>query len=180
MFWAQSTTRDYIRAEGDFYKEIHSWKDQEGRDETRKREWENRELFGEVMAWNTVERAKETEIDTRTEYTGVGKLSWFMSGINCNIPTMWRWACGDLPYGRNWIMQPFQTRAVLPNKVGTYCAVREIRLAHGHAWSLQTFFFLGVVVGLLSLVNIFFWFCFVQMLRLSRNSKIWGYQLSYT
>ena len=28
LFRAQSTTRDDIRAEGDFYKEIQSWKDQ--------------------------------------------------------------------------------------------------------------------------------------------------------
>ena len=28
VFWAQSTTREYIRAEGDFRKAIYSWKDQ--------------------------------------------------------------------------------------------------------------------------------------------------------
>ena len=31
------------------------------------------------MESNTVERAIETEIDTRREYKGVGKLGWFMS-----------------------------------------------------------------------------------------------------
>ena len=31
------------------------------------------------MEWNIVERAIQTEIDTRTEYKGVGKLGWFMS-----------------------------------------------------------------------------------------------------
>ena len=30
------------------------------------------------MEQNTVERAIKTEIDTRTEQRGVGKLSWFM------------------------------------------------------------------------------------------------------
>ena len=29
----------------------------------------------------------ETEIDTKTEYKGVGKRGWFMSDINRNIPT---------------------------------------------------------------------------------------------
>ena len=28
VFWAQLTTRDYIRAEGDFPEEMSSWKDQ--------------------------------------------------------------------------------------------------------------------------------------------------------
>ena len=30
------------------------------------------------MEWNSVERAIKTEIDTRPEQKGVGKLSWFM------------------------------------------------------------------------------------------------------
>ena len=35
-----------------------------------------------------VERAIQTEIDTRTEKKGVGKLGWFMAkNINRNIPT---------------------------------------------------------------------------------------------
>ena len=38
------------------------------------------------MEINTVERAMKTEIDTRTEYKGVGKLGWFISVINRNIP----------------------------------------------------------------------------------------------
>ena len=29
------------------------------------------------------------------KYSWVGKLCWFMSHINRNIPTTWRWACGD-------------------------------------------------------------------------------------
>ena len=32
MLWAQSTTRDYVRAGGDFHKKIHSWKNQQGRE----------------------------------------------------------------------------------------------------------------------------------------------------
>ena len=48
---------------------------------------ENRELSGEFMARNTIERAIKTEIDARIEYRGVGKLGWFMSDINCNIST---------------------------------------------------------------------------------------------
>ena len=49
-----------------------------------------RESSGEFMKWNTVERAIKTEIDTRTEENGVGKLGWFMLVINRNIPTTWR------------------------------------------------------------------------------------------
>ena len=47
------------------------------------------------MEWNTVERAIKTEIDSRTEWKGMGKLGWFMSDINRNIPTTWIWARGD-------------------------------------------------------------------------------------
>ena len=77
MFSVQSTIRDYIRAEGDFHKEIHSWKDQWGRYKTERTEWERGELSGEFMEWNTVERTIKTEIGTRTEWKGVGKLGWF-------------------------------------------------------------------------------------------------------
>ena len=67
MFWAQSTTRNYIRADGDFHEEIYSWKDYESRDKTGRTEWENEELSEEFMQWNTVERAIKTKVDTRTE-----------------------------------------------------------------------------------------------------------------
>ena len=40
------------------------------------------------MAGNTVERAIRTEIDTRTEQKGVGKLGCFVFDVNHNIPTM--------------------------------------------------------------------------------------------
>ena len=68
-----------MKAEGDCHKEIYSWKDHQGRNKTKRTEWESGKLSGEFMEWNTVERAIETEIDTRTEYKGVGKLGWFMS-----------------------------------------------------------------------------------------------------
>ena len=59
-------------------------------------EWESRKFSGEFMEWNLSERALKTEIDTRTEQKiGVGKLGWFMSDINRNIPTTWRWARED-------------------------------------------------------------------------------------
>ena len=38
-----------------------------------------RELSGEFMDRNRVERAIKTETDTRTELKGVGKFGWFMS-----------------------------------------------------------------------------------------------------
>ena len=59
-------------------REIYSWKDHQGRINTGRTEWESRELSEEFMEWNTVERARKTEIDTRTEEKGAGKLGWFM------------------------------------------------------------------------------------------------------
>ena len=50
-------------------------------------------MSGEFIEWNTFEKAIKTEIDTRTEYKKkkikkrVGKLGWFMSDRNRNIPT---------------------------------------------------------------------------------------------
>ena len=79
VFWAQSTTKDFIRAEGDFHKVIYNWKGQYGRDRTGRTEWENGELSGELMEWNKVERAIKTETDKSTEQKGVGKLGWFLS-----------------------------------------------------------------------------------------------------
>ena len=67
VFWVRLITRDYMRTEGDFHVEICSWKDQKGRDKTVKTESETGELSGIFMEWNTVEKAIETEIDTRTE-----------------------------------------------------------------------------------------------------------------
>ena len=48
MLKAQSTAKAYIRAEGDFDKEIYSWKDQYDRYKTRRTEWESGELLGEI------------------------------------------------------------------------------------------------------------------------------------
>ena len=47
---------------------------------------EKTESCRENVGRNTVERAIKTEIDT--ELKGVGKLSWFMSDINNNIPAL--------------------------------------------------------------------------------------------
>ena len=38
-------------------------------------EWENGMLSGEFMEWNAVERAKTTELDTRTEWKGASSVS---------------------------------------------------------------------------------------------------------
>ena len=35
----------------------------------------------------------------------MGKLGWFMSNINRNIPTTWRWACGDFTQAKWWTIQ---------------------------------------------------------------------------
>ena len=69
VFWAQSTTRDHFRATGNFHKETHSWKDQQGRNKTWRTEWENGELSGEFMAWNTVERAIREKQNRIKSYT---------------------------------------------------------------------------------------------------------------
>ena len=45
-FWAQSTSRDYIRAEGDVHKEIYSWKDQEDREIRQEEQSEKTESWG--------------------------------------------------------------------------------------------------------------------------------------
>ena len=37
--------------------------------------------------WNEIQLIGLTEIDARTESKGVGKLGWFMSDMNRNIPT---------------------------------------------------------------------------------------------
>ena len=48
VFWAQSPTRDHIRAEEDFHTELNSWKDQQARDKTGKTEWKKRRVVGRI------------------------------------------------------------------------------------------------------------------------------------
>ena len=67
MFWAQSTIRNYIRVEGNFHKEVYSLKDQYGRNKTGRTEWENGELSGECMEWNTAERAIKRQKQTQEQ-----------------------------------------------------------------------------------------------------------------
>ena len=67
MFYALSSTKDYIRAKGNFHKQICNWKDQLGRNKNGKPKWEKGELSRDFMEWNTVERAIKTETDTGTE-----------------------------------------------------------------------------------------------------------------
>ena len=59
--------KDYISAEGDFHKELYSWKDQQGRIKIGRTEWESGDLLGEFIERNTVENTIKTETDTRTE-----------------------------------------------------------------------------------------------------------------
>ena len=96
MLQAQSTTKDYIRAEGDFHKETCSWRTYKAEigQEEQSESWE---LSGEFMEWNTVERAIKTEIDTRKnriKKSGQAQLV-YTKNINRNIPTTWRWALWD-------------------------------------------------------------------------------------
>ena len=64
-FQLSQPEKDYIKATGDFRKEIvERVNEAEIRSEEQ---WESEELSGESMEWNTVERAIKTETDTRTE-----------------------------------------------------------------------------------------------------------------
>ena len=59
MFLAQSTTRNYIRAEEDFHKEIHSLRDQEDRDKTgSKKKMKDNQKEGEKWKSELNEREK--------------------------------------------------------------------------------------------------------------------------
>ena len=110
MFWAQSTSMDYIRAEGDFHTETYGWKDQQGRDKTGRIEWENGRVVGRIHGMKYSWKGHKTEIDTRTEYikrSGQARLIYEFD-INCNIPTTWRWARGDPPV-RKGILVPEST-----------------------------------------------------------------------
>ena len=62
-----------------FIKRCISWKDRWGRDKTGRTEWENGELSGEFMEWNTVERAIKTEKQTQEE----NKKEWASSVGSC-------------------------------------------------------------------------------------------------
>ena len=79
MLSAQSTTNDYIRAEGDFYKEIYTYiVERTSKAEIRpEEEWEG-ELLAKFMEWNTVERAIKTETDTRTEQKSKLHQGWII------------------------------------------------------------------------------------------------------
>ena len=67
MLQAQSTTKDYIRAEGDFHKEIQIV-ERTNRAEMRPEEQSEKAESCQENLWNelTVETAMQTEIDTRT------------------------------------------------------------------------------------------------------------------
>ena len=48
-FKPSQSQKDYIRAEGDFYEKIYSWKDQWGRNKTGRSKWESGELLLEFI-----------------------------------------------------------------------------------------------------------------------------------
>ena len=75
VLYAQSTTKYYIRAEGDFHKEIYiveRTKKEEMRPEEQR---ESGELSGEFMERNTVERATKTKKQTQKQH----KKEWASS-----------------------------------------------------------------------------------------------------
>ena len=98
MLSAQSTMKEYTRAEGNFHKEIYSWRDQQGRNKTRRTEWESRELSGGFMESNTVEKAIKTEVDTRTE-----KKKKKKSGQARLVYVTWRWALRYQATSTKWV-----------------------------------------------------------------------------
>ena len=58
--------------------------------------WENGELSGEFMERNTVERAKKTEMETKTKEKRSGQAQLvYVKGISHNIRTTWKWARRD-------------------------------------------------------------------------------------
>ena len=114
---------------------MYSWKEQCGRNKIGRTEWESGELSGEFMEWNTVERAMNTETDTRTERSGQARLVCVFE-INHNIPTTWRWVRGDsvlvaqsvlgmMPTGTYWKYQPLSTLTLW--RIESYIVERTIR-----------------------------------------------------
>ena len=62
---------------------------------TGRTEWENGELLGGFMEWNTVERAIDrNRYKNSIKRSGQARLA-YVTDINCNIPATWRWARGD-------------------------------------------------------------------------------------
>ena len=84
-----------MRAEGDFRKEIYSWKDQHGRNKTGRREWTAKSCWENL--WNEIQlkghrvRNRQKNRIKRSGQT----LSVYIKDTNCSIPTTWRWARGD-------------------------------------------------------------------------------------
>ena len=101
VYGTQSTTRDYIRAEGDFRKEIYSWKDQQGRNERRRvRKWRLvRRISGMKYSWKG--HKDRNGHKNRMKRSGQAWLG-YVKDINRNIPTTWRWACGNPAWRRRW------------------------------------------------------------------------------
>ena len=61
------------------------------RNKTGRTERESGELSGEFPEYNTVERARLTEIDARTEFKKSGQaLFVYVKDVNRNIPTTWK------------------------------------------------------------------------------------------
>ena len=67
IFSARSTTKDFIRAEGDFHKKKRYIVERTNKAEIRPEEQSAKVESCPENLWNTIERAIKTETDTRTE-----------------------------------------------------------------------------------------------------------------
>ena len=95
VLWAQSTTKGLYQGWGRLSQRDIAERTIKAE---RRTEWESRELSGEFMEWNIVEKVIRIGTDTRTIYTIVFEKEWaslVVRDINRNIPTMWRWARGN-------------------------------------------------------------------------------------
>ena len=110
MFWAQSTTRDYIRAEGDFHKERHSWKDQIRQTSDRKNRVRKWRVVGRLyeMKYSWKGHEERDRHKNRIERSKKARL-FYVKNINGSIPSTLRWARGD---------PSREDRALLPRHFG--------------------------------------------------------------
>ena len=103
MFLAQSTTRGYIRTEGDFHGETYSWKDRYKAEIRPEEQWENGPVVGRLYGMKYSSKGNGDRNIQRIEFffkirsEQVQLVHIF--DINRNIPTKWRWARGDIIIG---------------------------------------------------------------------------------
>ena len=89
MFWAQSITRDYIRAEWDLREEIYIV-ERTNEAQIRLEEQCEKTVVGRICGMKYSWKGHKDRKRHKNRLKGVGKFCWFMSGVSRNIPTTWR------------------------------------------------------------------------------------------